>query len=126
MLTTNTGHRSRQNAILTVKMRINAPNESGKGGSGRKVFSFLFPILNFFHFCVRLRFYNRRPQTHINTGEKEKRPEMSEHKWFRSLRAFHMCLTYQTVPIGGITYQKVRYLIEHTSDWPISPRLFDY
>lgn len=90
MLTTNTGHRSRQNAIITVKMRINAPNESGKGGSGRKVFSFLFPILNFFHFCVRLRFYNRRPQTHINTGEKEKRPEMSEHKWFRSLRAFHM------------------------------------
>ena len=32
MLTTNTGHRSRQNAIIAVNTQISAPDESDNGG----------------------------------------------------------------------------------------------
>ena len=42
MLITNTGHLSRQNAIITVNMRINAPNESDKRVQVVKLFHFSF------------------------------------------------------------------------------------
>ena len=56
MLTISTGHRSRLNAIFKVIIRISAPKESDKWVHVVKLFRFFFPILSFFHFCVRLPF----------------------------------------------------------------------
>lgn len=55
-------HHSRLNAIFTVIMRISAPKESDKWVHVVKLFRFFFPILSFFHFCVRLPFSQSKPE----------------------------------------------------------------
>ena len=83
----------------------------GQRGSGRKAF---FVSLSALIFFVRLRF-KLSILANPHKFKEEKNPEISEHKWFRSLRAFIMSVYYQTVSRKGCYFQKVSNYVNRPS-----------